>query len=109
MKNDDIPFCPPPDPNPRAPKLAAPPGSVDSHAHVFGPESKYPYSPARGYTPPDAALETFLALHDLFGIERGVLTQPSVYGTDNTAMLDAMAQHPGRLLGVAGVAANGTA
>ncbi|NNE82586.1 MAG: amidohydrolase family protein [Alphaproteobacteria bacterium] len=103
MTDSDIPFCPPPDPNPARPKLVAPPGAVDCHAHVFGPESHYAYSPARGYTPPDAPLETYLQMLDTLGIERAVLTQPSVYGTDNTAILDAMARHPGRILGVVAV------
>ena len=84
----------------------APPGAVDCHAHVFGPESQYAYSPARGYTPPDAPLESYLSVLDTLGIERAVLTQPSVYGTNNSAMLDAMAQHPGRLLGVVAVDAD---
>ncbi|NKB47741.1 MAG: amidohydrolase family protein [Alphaproteobacteria bacterium] len=103
MTDPEIPACPPPDPNPAPPKLVAPPGAIDCHAHVFGPEAKYAYSPARGYTPPDAPLEIYLALLDVLGIARAVLTQPSVYGTDNSAMLDAMALHPGRLLGVVAV------
>jgi predicted TIM-barrel fold metal-dependent hydrolase len=37
---------------------------------------------------------------DALGMERGVLVQPSVYGTDNQAMLDAMAGKP-RLRGIA--------
>ena len=103
MTDTAIPVCPPPDPNPAQPQLVAPPGAVDCHAHVFGPAIKYAYSPARGYTPPDAPLETYLGVLDVLGIERAVLTQPSVYGTDNSAMLDAMAQHPGRMLGVVAV------
>lgn len=108
MADDEIPFCPPPDPNPATPTLMAPRGAIDCHAHVFGPESEYPYSPARGYTPPDASLETYLGVLDVLGIERSVLTQPSVYGTDNSAMFDAMARHPGRILGVAAVNAGVT-
>ncbi len=95
--------CPPPDPHPRAPRFKLPPGAWDTHGHIFGPESKYAYSPKRGYTPPDASLEAFEALHRTLGVERGVLTQPSVYGVDNTAMLDAMARSRGRLMGVASV------
>jgi len=38
---------------------------------------------------------------DTLGIERAVLVQPSVYGTDNRAMLDALQQDPIRLRGVA--------
>ena len=91
--NDPYPLCQAPDPNPVPVTFSIPAGAVDCHAHVFGPESRYSYSAARGYTPPDASLETLLALHGtLGGIERVVLTQPSVYGTDNTAMMDAAAK-----------------
>lgn len=100
------PDCPPPDPAPKAPSFALPAGTCDSHAHVFGPESRYPYNPTRAYTPPDALLADWLAMHDALGIDRGVLTQPSVYGTDNAAILDAIAQNPDRLRGVAAVPAD---
>lgn len=80
----------------------------DTHAHVFGPEQRYPYNPARGYTPPDAPLQAWLALHAKLGVARGVLVQPSVYGTDNRAILDAVALHPGRLRAVVAVGADVT-
>jgi predicted TIM-barrel fold metal-dependent hydrolase len=87
-----IPFCPGPDPQPSTPKFDVPVGAVDTHAHVFGPESLYPYSSGRGYTPPDASLEDYLNLHKTLGIARGVMTQPSVYGVDNSAIFDSVKQ-----------------
>jgi 2-pyrone-4,6-dicarboxylate lactonase len=99
----DIPFCAPPDPTPRRPRLALPPGACDTHTHVFGPTSLYPFAKLRGYTPPEAPVETLLGLHETLGLSRGVLTQPSVYGTDNRAMLAALARHPDRLRAVASV------
>ncbi|MEQ8710255.1 MAG: amidohydrolase family protein [Rhodospirillales bacterium] len=91
--SDPYPLCQGPDAEPRPVSFDVPAGAVDCHAHVFGPESRYGYSPARGYTPPGASLETLLNLHrTLGGIERVVLTQPSVYGTDNTCMMDAAAK-----------------
>ena len=95
--------CPPPDPRPRAPRFELPAGAWDTHGHIFGPESEYAYSPRRGYTPPDASLDAYETLHRTLGVARGVLTQPSVYGVDNTAMLDAMGRSDGRLMGVASV------
>jgi predicted TIM-barrel fold metal-dependent hydrolase len=80
--------CIPPDRNPRRPRLKLPPGSIDTHVHVF--ESRYPMSPARGYTPPDSTLADLKHLHATLGIERVVFTQPSVYGIDNSAILDGM-------------------
>lgn len=42
------------------------------------------------YTPPPARLEELRAVHEGLGIERTVLVQPSVYGTDNTCLIDAL-------------------
>lgn len=78
------------DPAPRPPGFEVPPGAIDCHAHVFGPAQKYPYTPTRTYTPPDAALKDYRHLHRTLGIERGVLVQPSVYGMDNSATRDAL-------------------
>ncbi|MGQ0543825.1 MAG: amidohydrolase family protein [Betaproteobacteria bacterium] len=80
--------CLPPDRNPREPALALPKGSIDTHVHVF--ERRYRLSPARGYNPPESTLADLEHLHATLGIERVVFTQPSVYGTDNSAILDAM-------------------
>ncbi|MCC7486980.1 MAG: amidohydrolase family protein [Burkholderiales bacterium] len=97
----EAPECAGPDFGPRAPRLAFPRGACDTHAHVMGPRARYAYSPARVYTPPDCVLEDYLRLLDALGVERAVLIQPSVYGTDNAAMLDAMRAAGGRLRGVA--------
>jgi 2-pyrone-4,6-dicarboxylate lactonase len=81
--------CIAPDRNPRKPRLALPKGSIDTHVHVFEPG--YAMSPARGYNPPDSTLADLKHLHATLGIDRVVFTQPSVYGTDNSAILDGMA------------------
>lgn len=86
---------------PRAPRFPLPDLACDTHAHVFGPIDRYPMVPDRTYTPVLPGLDRYLAMHDALGIGRGVLVQPSVYGTDNRAMLDALALHPGRLRGIA--------
>ena len=65
-----------------------PASTCDTHGHIFGPAARYPWNPARGYTPPDAQPAAYEALHTALGVSRGVLTQPSVYGTDNRCMLD---------------------
>lgn len=67
----------------------------------MGPKARYAYSPARVYTPPDCLLPDYLHMLDTLGVERAVLVQPSVYGTDNSAMLEAMKGTGGRLRGVA--------
>jgi len=97
----EAPACAAPDFNPRAPKMRLPRLSCDAHAHIMGPQAQYDYSPARIYTPPDCLLPDYLYMLDTLGIERAVLVQPSVYGTDNTVMLEAMKAAGGRLRGVA--------
>ena len=98
---DQIPTCAPHDPAPRAPAIATPPLACDCHAHVCGPAARYPYSRNRIYTPPDALLADYRHMLDTLGVERAVLVQPSLYGTDNRAMLDALDVDPARLRGVA--------
>lgn len=95
------PLCAGPDPDTRKPSFTLPPGSCDCHAHVFGPATRYPYSPKRIYTPPDASPADYWRMLRALGVERAVLVQPSVYGTDNHAMLDAMTAFDGRMRGVA--------
>jgi 2-pyrone-4,6-dicarboxylate lactonase len=78
-----------------------PAGACDCHCHVFGPAARFPYAEPRSYTPADAQLAAYLAMLDRLGFDRGVLVQPSAYGRDNRAMLDALAREPQRLRGVA--------
>src|SRR6266850_7815229 len=90
-----------PDANPVTPAYIAPPGACDAHCHIFGPGARFPYSPARRYTPPDAPKETLAALHRRLGLSRAVIVQASCHGTDNRAMLDAIATSGGRYRGIA--------
>jgi len=92
--------CAGPDPRPRPPGIPLPAGACDSHAHVFGPAARFAYAARRSYTPPDAPVESFLAMLDAVGLGRGCLVQPSVYGDDNACLLDALARSGGRLRGV---------
>jgi predicted TIM-barrel fold metal-dependent hydrolase len=78
------------DPEPRTPRKRVPAGAVDCHMHVFGPAGRYPWSPARGYTPPEALLEDYAVVQERLGLERVVVVQPSVYGTDNRCTGDAV-------------------
>jgi 2-pyrone-4,6-dicarboxylate lactonase len=105
----EAPACAGPDFNPRQPKLRLPRHSCDTHAHIMGPAARHAYSPARIYTPPDCLLADYLHMLDTLGLERAVLVQPSVYGTDNTVMLEAMKAAAGRLRGVAVIAEDITA
>src|SRR5262245_57504902 len=88
----------------RKPTFKLPPGTCDAHCHVFGPAAVFPYVEGRRYTPEDAPKEALAALHQHLGIDRTVIVQASCHGSDNRAMLDAIASNPTRLKGVAIVA-----
>jgi len=102
---EEIRDCLPPDRNPRRPTLAPPKGAIDTHVHVFAPP--YKLSPGRGYNPPPSTLADLKQLHAMLGIDRVVFTQPSVYGIDNSAILDGMAalnaESPNRARAVAAI------
>jgi predicted TIM-barrel fold metal-dependent hydrolase len=90
-----------PQPDVRAPRYKPPPRACDAHCHVFGPAARFPYARNRAYTPNDAPKEQLAALHQTLGLERAVIVQASCHGTDNSAMLDAIATSGGRYRGVA--------
>ena len=90
-------------PNPSKPRFKLPPGAVDAHCHVFGPEAKFPFAPERKYTPCDASKEQLFALRDHLGFDKNVIVQSTCHGNDNRAMLDALVNSSGRARGVASV------
>jgi 2-pyrone-4,6-dicarboxylate lactonase len=73
----------------------------DTHAHVIGDPARYPLAAGATYQPPRAPLEDYLAVLDRCGLAYGVLVQPSVYGFDNSCMLDALDVARDRLFGIA--------
>jgi predicted TIM-barrel fold metal-dependent hydrolase len=87
---DSAPQCAGPLASLVTPRIALPLNACDSHFHVLGPASRHPYIPDRIYTPPDSLLGDYLALQKSLGLTRCVLVQPSVYGSDNSALLEAL-------------------
>lgn len=83
------------------PQFKMPAGACDCHAHIFGPQSRYAYDPKRRYTPPDASITDYVRMLTVLGVERGVLVQPSVYKTDNTALIDGLVESPLPMRGIA--------
>ncbi|WP_424140235.1 amidohydrolase family protein [Roseomonas chloroacetimidivorans] len=71
---------------------ALPAGSTDCHVHAFGDPAAFPFDAARSYTPGRADAGQLRAFLDAHGLDRVVLVQPSVYGTDNRCTLDAVGQ-----------------
>jgi len=86
---------------PSQPKLVLPSNSCDSHVHVFGPRSRFPYAAARKNTPAEAPKKTLFALHKKLGIDRCVIVQSITHGTDNSVVEDAIEAGGGHYLGVA--------
>ena len=78
-----------------------PAGACDSHVHVFGDPKRFPFSPARTYTPEPALVEELRAHLRALHMERVVIIQPSVYGIDNSCTLDALRQLGARARGIA--------
>lgn len=99
--NDLTPTIAPPDPNPKKPRLTLPPLACDSHFHVFGPHSRFPYAANRSYTPADAPKEDLFRLHAFLGFERGVFVHSSVHGDNHAVLVDLLAAGKGRYRGVA--------
>ena len=78
-----------------------PPLSCNAHCHVFGPAARFPYDPKSPPPRADAPKEALFALNDALGLERCVVVQSKVHGTDNRAAEDAIAARPATYRGVA--------
>ena len=72
-------ITPPPDSSILKPILQVPPGATD------------------------CSLEDLLDLQVRLGMDRGVVVQTALYGSDNSCLLDALRREPKRLRGVAAV------
>ncbi|MBV9522637.1 MAG: amidohydrolase family protein, partial [Alphaproteobacteria bacterium] len=76
---------------------------IDTHAHIIDP-ARFPFSAGPGYKPradETGTGEDFCAVLDAHGVAHALLVQPSGYGYDNSAMLDALARNPGRFKAIA--------
>ncbi|KAH8174607.1 amidohydrolase domain-containing protein [Sarocladium implicatum] len=67
-----------------------PQGTWDSHMHVVDPDRFLPLSEA-AYLPSRYTLKDAINFEDSVGIPNVVLVQPSIYGTDNSCLLEALA------------------
>jgi len=76
-----------------------PANACDCHTHIFDP-ARFPYSSVRTYTPEPASIAEMERLHGALRTPRVVIVQPSVYGTDNSCTVDALARLGARARGV---------
>src|SRR4051812_38713289 len=85
----------------RAPAERLPAHAADCHMHVFGPFELYPLAAERAYNVAAAPLEAHEQMKRQVGLERTVFVQGSGHGTDNRAMLAALAAIGPRGRGIA--------
>jgi len=78
-----------------------PAGACDCHTHIFGDAARYAFAATRVYTPEPALVDEMRQLHRALHMDRVVVVQPSVYGTDNTCTVDALRQLGARARGIA--------
>jgi predicted TIM-barrel fold metal-dependent hydrolase len=95
-----IPDCLGPSPIISNPKWKLPAGSWDTHFHILGPQSRFPYSATRKYTPPSATLDQCFALHRTLGIDRGLVVHANTHGFENAVDMDAAQRSNGRYLAI---------
>jgi predicted TIM-barrel fold metal-dependent hydrolase len=88
--------------------FAVPAGSCDCHVHVFGDPRRYPFFAGRTYTPETAPIEELRALLGALHLDRVIVVQASVYGTNNSCALDAIRELGSRARGVAVIDAQTT-
>ena len=70
------------------PKNPIPRGACDCHFHVFDGPS--PQVAQRSYSTSPAPLSAYRTLQRTLGVERSVIVQPSIYGTDNRTTLQSV-------------------
>lgn len=83
-----------------------PTGACDCHTHVFCDPKRFPFWSGRSYTPEPASVPEMRALHRVLHMDRVVVVNPSVYGTDNGCTLDAIRQLGPRARGIAVIDGN---
>lgn len=66
-----------------------PTGTWDSHMHVVDPH-RFPLDTQAQYTPHAHTIEDARSFYRPLGIEHMVFVQPSIYGNDNSCMLEAL-------------------
>jgi len=82
-----------------APRFAVPDLACDSHMHIY--DSRFPVAPTAKLRPADATVNDYRKLQRRLGTTRNVVVTPSTYGTDNSCLLDALAQLGSNARGVA--------
>src|SRR5258707_13789534 len=72
----------------KTPRLQAPPGTCDTHMHVY--EKRSALLPG-AVPPPDAPVSAYREVHRRLALSRAVVVQPNAYGKANSCTLAAIA------------------
>ncbi len=78
-----------------------PRGVSDCLTHIYGDSQRFPMAPGRTYTPELASIAEIEALHRALHIDRVIIVQPTLYGTDNSCTIDAIRQLGSSARGIA--------
>ena len=82
-------------PNPSRPRWLPPPGSCDTHFHVWGEDSRERRNPkVPHWAPRQAPLRALNAMHAALGIDRGVIVQSTVVDVNYDILLDYLSKNP---------------
>lgn len=83
----------------RAPKLAAPPGAIDTHMHIY--DTRIASAPGGPPLPGHFPVAAYREVQRRLGIARTVIVQPNAYVDDNRCTLAAIAEIGADARGVA--------
>jgi 2-pyrone-4,6-dicarboxylate lactonase len=86
----------------RVPSLVLPKNSCDCAVHLYDSDDGSRLDPARKYDPPAySSWEDMRRMHGIIGVDRAVLVQPTIYGTDHRLLLSVLRSEPDRYRGIA--------
>ncbi len=85
----------------RQARVTAPALTCDCAVHIYRPMGVGTLTANRRYDPPQASIEDLERVHAAMGVQRSVIVQASIYGTDPTVMLEALRRAPDRYRGIA--------
>ena len=77
-----------------APSFEVTRNACDCHAHGFGPDDRFPFSPKRLYTPGSASTEDLNALHRTLNIDRAPIARAMIVANVDRVMWDTDWPHP---------------
>ena len=69
----------------RTPAVAAVPGACDCHFHIY--DARFAYEESAALRPPPGTSASYRAFRNALGLSRGVVIQPTSFGTDNRPTL----------------------